>query len=219
MTLFNNEYYDKSLDLKKGDEVITVCNSFYATTGAIVACGAKPVFVDSDDRYQIDVNKIERNLVRGSSVLRDFVKANSKTLGSEKSEFVDLIEYMEFNARNCSYQIGKLDSLRHYYDSLRTDKLNGNIYFLAIISGIFLPLNIIVGFFGMNTQNMFFIDDASGTLNVLYILGGVFLVLIFGLPLLRIIDQIILARIFGRYNFYRRVSDKIADLSSGMNIQ
>ena len=176
-------------------------------------------FMDLWFNLKKDVNKIERNLVRGSSVLRDFVKANSKTLGSEKSEFVDLIEYMEFNARNCSYQIGKLDSLRHYYDSLRTDKLNGNIYFLAIISGIFLPLNIIVGFFGMNTQNMFFIDDASGTLNVLYILGGVFLVLIFGLPLLRIIDQIILARIFGRYNFYRRVSDKIADRSSGMQIQ
>lgn len=176
-------------------------------------------FMDLWFNLKKDVNKIERNLVRGSAVLRDFVKANSKTLGSEKSEFVDLIEYMEFNARNCSYQIGKLDSLRHYYDSLRTDKLNGNIYFLALISGIFLPLNIIVGFFGMNTQNMFFSEDASGTFNVLYILGGVFLALIFGLPLLRIIDQIVLARIFGRYNFYRRVSDKIADLSSGMNIQ
>ena len=45
----------KALDIKKGDEVITVCNTFYATAGAIVAVGAKPVFVDSDDRFQIDV--------------------------------------------------------------------------------------------------------------------------------------------------------------------
>ena len=30
----------KSLGVKKGDEVITVCNSFYASAGAIVACGA-----------------------------------------------------------------------------------------------------------------------------------------------------------------------------------
>ena len=59
----------KSLGLKKGDEVITVCNSFYATTGAIVACGAKPVFVDSDDRYQIDVNKIERAITKKTKII------------------------------------------------------------------------------------------------------------------------------------------------------
>ena len=41
----------KSLGVKRGDEVITVCNTFYATVGAIVACGAKPILVDCDDRY------------------------------------------------------------------------------------------------------------------------------------------------------------------------
>ncbi len=52
----------KSIGIKDGDEVITVCNSFYASAGAIVACGAKPVFVDCDDRYQINVSKIERKI-------------------------------------------------------------------------------------------------------------------------------------------------------------
>ena len=46
------------MGVKSGDEVITVCNTFYATVGAIVACGAKPVLVDCDDRFQIDHNKI-----------------------------------------------------------------------------------------------------------------------------------------------------------------
>ena len=54
----------KSLGIKSGDEVITVCNSFYATAGAIEACGAKIVFVDSDERYQIDVNKIENVITK-----------------------------------------------------------------------------------------------------------------------------------------------------------
>ena len=49
----------KSLGLGPGDEVITVCNTFYATVGAIVAVGATPIFVDCDDRYQIDVTKLE----------------------------------------------------------------------------------------------------------------------------------------------------------------
>ena len=49
----------KSLKIGKGDEVITVVNTFYATVGAIVSVGAKPVFVDCDDRYQINVDQIE----------------------------------------------------------------------------------------------------------------------------------------------------------------
>ncbi|MCO4753713.1 MAG: hypothetical protein KC478_04490, partial [Bacteriovoracaceae bacterium] len=49
-------------------------------------------FMDLWFKLKKDVNKIERNLVRGSAVLRDYVKANSKVLGADKSEFVDLIE-------------------------------------------------------------------------------------------------------------------------------
>lgn len=50
----------KTLGIKAGDEVITVANTFYATVGAIVAVGATPVFVDADERYQIDVSQIEK---------------------------------------------------------------------------------------------------------------------------------------------------------------
>ncbi len=52
----------KSIGIKKGDEVITVSNTFYATAGAIVACGARPILIDCDDRYQIDVDKIKKKI-------------------------------------------------------------------------------------------------------------------------------------------------------------
>jgi dTDP-4-amino-4,6-dideoxygalactose transaminase len=50
----------KSLGIGAGDEVVTVANSFIATSEAITMTGARVVFVDCDDRtYNMDVNKIE----------------------------------------------------------------------------------------------------------------------------------------------------------------
>ncbi len=49
----------KSLNIGKDDEVITVPNSFVATTGAIFAVGARPIFVDVGKDYNINVELIE----------------------------------------------------------------------------------------------------------------------------------------------------------------
>ena len=49
----------KALNIGAGDEVISVPNTFIATVGAIVATGAKPVFVDVNAEYNIDENLIE----------------------------------------------------------------------------------------------------------------------------------------------------------------
>lgn len=48
-----------ALGIGRGDEVITVSNTAVATALAITNTGAKPVFVDVDDYFHIDVNKIE----------------------------------------------------------------------------------------------------------------------------------------------------------------
>ena len=59
----------KAVGVKSGDEVITVANTFIATVGAIIDVGAIPVFVDSDDRLQIDVNKIEEKITSKTTAI------------------------------------------------------------------------------------------------------------------------------------------------------
>lgn len=59
----------KALNIKNGDEVITPANSFYATTGAIVALGATPVFCDVDNNYQILIDDMVSKITKKTKVL------------------------------------------------------------------------------------------------------------------------------------------------------
>lgn len=63
-----------AMGIGQGDEVITVPNSFIATAEAISFCGAKPVFVDVDERtYNMDPSKLEdylRKRISGSTAIR-----------------------------------------------------------------------------------------------------------------------------------------------------
>ncbi len=52
-----------ALGIGNGDEVITAVNTFIATSEAISATGARPVFVDNDPQtYTIDIRKIEEKI-------------------------------------------------------------------------------------------------------------------------------------------------------------
>ena len=59
----------KSLGIGNGDEVITASNSFLATAGAIATTGAKPVFVDADDDYNINPNLIEKAITKKTKAI------------------------------------------------------------------------------------------------------------------------------------------------------
>jgi len=52
----------KSLGIKENDEVITTPFSWIITSNAIVACGAKPVFVDINDDYNLNAKLIEKKI-------------------------------------------------------------------------------------------------------------------------------------------------------------
>ncbi|MGH2575880.1 MAG: DegT/DnrJ/EryC1/StrS family aminotransferase [Ignavibacteria bacterium] len=55
----------KAIDIKTDDEVIVPVNTFIATSASVSLCGAKPVFVDNDEKtYNIDVNKIEKAITK-----------------------------------------------------------------------------------------------------------------------------------------------------------
>ena len=49
----------KALGVGHGEHVITAANTFIATVGAINEIGARPVFVDVDDTFCMDVNLVE----------------------------------------------------------------------------------------------------------------------------------------------------------------
>ena len=52
----------KVLDIGLGDEVITAPSSFIATAASIAIAGAKPVFVDVNDEYNINPDLIEASI-------------------------------------------------------------------------------------------------------------------------------------------------------------
>jgi dTDP-3-amino-2,3,6-trideoxy-4-keto-D-glucose/dTDP-3-amino-3,4,6-trideoxy-alpha-D-glucose/dTDP-2,6-dideoxy-D-kanosamine transaminase len=59
----------KALGIKEGDEVITPSYTFYATIGAIVTAGAKPVFVDIKEDYNLDESLIEKKITKKTKAI------------------------------------------------------------------------------------------------------------------------------------------------------
>ena len=59
----------KTLNIKQGDEVITAANTFVAPIGAITELGAKPVFVDCDDTFCMNVDQIKQKITKKTKAI------------------------------------------------------------------------------------------------------------------------------------------------------
>lgn len=59
----------RALGITFGDEVITAANTFIATVGAINEVGARPVLVDCDDSFCMDVNQVEAAITENTKAI------------------------------------------------------------------------------------------------------------------------------------------------------
>lgn len=108
-----------------------------------------------------ELSRSERVIIKALDTLQAFIaKMDSQEL---YNEFNDLREHLERSLRNTLAANSQLDDLYRYYNLRSNDRMNRSIYILTIVSVIFLPLNLAVGFFGMNTGGLPFQDVNNGT--------------------------------------------------------
>lgn len=120
-----------------------------------------------------DLLLIERILTRTSEMLLLMIYHYQKITDFPMNNYVDMHEHMERLLNSATHQLSKLDYLYNFYSARSNDKMNKMIYILTIISAVFLPLNLLVGFFGMNTSGLpFTSSETNGTLNVVYLMSS-----------------------------------------------
>lgn len=118
-----------------------------------------------------DMLLIERILRRTSEMLLLMIQHYQETKDFPINHYIDMHEHMERILHSATHQLSKLDYLYNFYSARANDKMNKMIYILTIISAIFLPLNLLVGFFGMNTSGLpFTSSETGGTLYVVFLM-------------------------------------------------
>ncbi|MCB0418903.1 MAG: hypothetical protein KDD39_14750 [Bdellovibrionales bacterium] len=169
-------------------------------------------FLDMWFDLKKDLSRVENYCSRNLVVFKEFLKKSDSLIKDLKDEYKDIEEGIQFQANNALTLSNRLDSLHNYYDSIKGDRLNKTILALTVISGIFLPLNLIVGFFGMNTDGLYFHGDPQGTEKVLIVLAVVLITCLLGLRIAKAIDHYILQFLLGRYDFYKNISNRLNEL-------
>jgi Mg2+ and Co2+ transporter CorA len=176
------------------------------------------IFMDNWFDLKKDFSRIERYYSRNQIVLQSFFKYYDKEDIFPSAHFQELIQDVSYVLHNLGTQASRLDALYNYHGSLKNDKLNNNIYALTVLSAVFLPLNLIVGFFGMNTENLFFKDNPHGTQYVLLILFGAFLLAFIGIPFIKLVDKYFLRFLLGKSHVYKTVTKKVEKIENILNM-
>lgn len=111
-----------------------------------------------------ELSRTERVITKAVDVFERFISKHPIIQARLLNEFNDLSEHLERSLRSTVAANTQLDDIYRYHNIQTNDRLNRSIYLLTIISVIFLPLNLVVGFFGMNTGGLPF-QHLYGTLD------------------------------------------------------
>ena len=108
-----------------------------------------------------DLVLIERLMAHAMIAFERFIKYYKL---QDNFAFMDLNEHINRSFRFARNAIEKLDYLYEFFKAKQDEKMNKIMFILTLLSGIFLPLTLITGFFGMNTGGLPWTDDPYGTI-------------------------------------------------------
>ncbi|WP_456428061.1 CorA family divalent cation transporter [Nitratifractor sp.] len=129
--------------------------------------------------YKKEVSLINRLMFHAVLSFELFVHYGRKSREFDALAYADILEHMSRVRDLAKDAMDKLDNLHDFYRVKVDERMNRNMYWLTIISAVFLPLTLVTGFFGMNTGGLPFTEDPAGTAKVLILslaLEAIFLV-------------------------------------------
>jgi len=123
--------------------------------------------------YKNDFVKINRSLFKAVEVIADLIESYRQEHDYLERNFEDIQEHLQRAHRNSGMLLEKLNAIYSFHLTQNNEQMNKTIYILTLLSAVFLPLNLIVGFFGMNTTSLPFTINQGGTYNVIALLISV----------------------------------------------
>ncbi len=119
--------------------------------------------------YKKEVSLINRLMFHATLSFELFVHYGKRSNDFDDLAYADILEHMSRVRDLAKSAMDKLDNLHDFYRAKVDERMNRNMYWLTIISAIFLPLTLVTGFFGMNTGGLPYTSDSNGTLKVIFI--------------------------------------------------
>jgi len=117
--------------------------------------------------YKKEVSLVHRLMFHATLSFELFVNYGKRSEAFDELAYADILEHMARVRDLAKSAMETLDNLHDFYRAKVDERMNRNMYWLTIISAIFLPLTLLTGFFGMNTGGLPFTEDPSGTAKVL----------------------------------------------------
>ncbi|SFP64906.1 CorA family divalent cation transporter [Hydrogenimonas thermophila] len=113
--------------------------------------------------YKKDVSLIHRLMFHAGLAFEQFVNHHKRRDDFKDLAYADLFEHIGRIRDLAKAAMEKLDNLYDFYRAKVDERMNRNMYWLTIISAIFLPLTLVTGFFGMNTGGLPYTQTPDGT--------------------------------------------------------